>query len=103
VYITCALCNGTRAGGVMLAQSIGESVGISEIIIRLESEPKIGDELSKLVSGPSCRIDCIGKKRFNGDLKEERRTGFPRGRFSRGEGGDGRIGGSLVSGLGWSV
>jgi hypothetical protein len=53
----------------MLVQSIGESVVISEIIIRLESEPKIGDELSKLVSGPSCRIDCIGKKGFNGNIK----------------------------------
>jgi hypothetical protein len=53
----------------MLVQSIGESVGISETSIRLDSEPKIGDELSKLVSGPSCRIDCIGKKRFNGNVK----------------------------------
>ena len=47
-----ALTTGMAAGGVVLVQSIGDSVG------NCESGPKIGDELSKLVSGAYIGSAC---------------------------------------------
>jgi hypothetical protein len=77
-----ALATGIGAGGVVLFQSIGESVRTCE------SGPKIGDELSKLVSGAYIGAACGNEKWSDCDVT----GGLKKGRFSRGEGGDGRTG-----------
>jgi hypothetical protein len=84
-----ALTTGIGAGGVVLFQSIGESVRTCE------SGPKIGDELSKLVSGAYIGAASGNEKWSDCDVT----GGLKKGRFSRGEGGDGRTGSPNASRL----